>query len=247
MLPGATARPLATGSGLRLRLGNSMGAEWFQRLGDVPGLDYTPPVVVDRTALPRYDAAPEIRHYDVEDRPLTVVSWGWEPDEDDPEASVSSAAPATAHLREVLEDGWAGGDFWPTERLLQRLYEALELPGEGEDYHRALTQVQRALAPRMLAEPDVLDVLEWLASLDVRLLIAYPQAVNRHVPEGGEVFLGNSGFNDLVQLYRREGFLRDALELAELEQRHFPGNGDHWLDDIATRLEAIRGEAIPES
>jgi len=223
-----------------------MGADWFQRLGDIPGLDYTSPAVVDRTALPRYDARPEIRHYELEDGPRTLVSWGWEPDEDDPEASIGSLAPATAHLREALEDGWTGEEFWPTEQLLQRLYEALELPGEGEDYHRALTQVQRALAPRKLAEPDILDVLEALASLDVRLLLAYPAAVTRHIPEGGQVFLGNSGFNDLIQLYRREGFLRDALELAELEQQHFPGNGDHWLNDVATRLEAIRNEAPPE-
>ncbi len=230
-----------------MRRAVTMGAEWFQRLGDIPGLDYTSPLVVDRTALPRYDAEPEIRRYELGDGPRTFLSWGFEPDENLPGASTSRHAPATAHLREALEDGWRGEEFWPTERLLQRLFEALELPGEGEDYHRALTQVQRALAPRKLAEPDILDVLESLASLDVRLLLAYPAAVTSHVPEGGQVFLGNSGFNDLIQLYRREGFLRDALELAELEQQHFPGNGDHWLNDVASRLEAMRNEATPET
>lgn len=76
-----------------------MAAAWFHCLGDVPGLDYSPPVAVDRVALPRHDATPENR----DDLPISgYLSWGtvWEPippeERDDDEDARRLSAPSSS-------------------------------------------------------------------------------------------------------------------------------------------------------
>lgn len=225
-----------------------MGAEWFRRLGDIPGLEYSPPLAVDRTRLPRHDSEPEIRRVELDDQVREYLSWGTKPIDGEPggePAWTSLTSPAIEHLKEALGDAWPGGDLCPTETVLKRLYEALELPGTVEDYHGALTQVRYVLQMRKLAEPAVLDALESLAWLDVRLVLGHPAAFTYEDPEPGHAgFLGIAGFNDLIRLYRGEGFLREALQVAELLQQ-FPVD-DSWLSDLQGRLEIIRSEGVAE-
>lgn len=124
------------------------------------------------------------------------LSWGEKLIDDEPggdPARGSLASPADEHLKEPLGDGWRGGDLCPTESLLERLYEALELPGEFEDYHRALSQVRFVLKARMLAEPGVLDALESLAWLDVRLVLGRRGAFTRDPEPGHAAFLSIAG------------------------------------------------------
>jgi hypothetical protein len=232
-----------------------MAAAWFRRLGDVPGLDYSPPVVVDRNALPRHDATPENR----DDLPASgYLSWGtvWEPippeereedDDEDAEWTRDLGAPVTDHLRAYVPDDsgvhrLVRPDGPATPRLLQRLWEGLELPGRPYDYHAAIEHVREMLYPRRLDEPVVLEAVESLAWLDIRLVLACPYAVLVETAEGDEHFYGMSAFGGLIRIYRTEGFMREALEVAELAER-FPSPPKR-LADLQARLETMRGETV---
>jgi hypothetical protein len=236
-----------------------MAAEWFRRLGDVPGLDYGPPVVVDREALPRHDAEPDNRDG------ISIggyLSWGtvWEPvrpeerepDDDEDGGAVWSRdleAPVTEYLREYLDhDAEHGLARVRAERplatpdLLRRLWEGLELPGRPYDYHVAIERVREMLFARRLDEAEVMETVESLAWLDVRLVLACPHAVLVQTDEGDEHFYGMSAFDALIRLYQTEGFMREALEVAELAER-FPAPAKR-VSDLRARLETIRSETV---
>jgi hypothetical protein len=233
-----------------------MAAVWFRRLGDVPGLDYSPPVVVDREALPRHDATPENR----EDLPISgYLSWGtvWEPippdereddDDEDSEWSRDIVAPVTDYLREYLaadadvHRAGARAEGPATPDLLQRLWEGLELPGRPYDYHAAIERVREMLFSRRLAEPEVLERVESLAWLDIRLVLACPYAVLVETGEGADHFHGMSAFDALIRMYRTEGFMREALEVAELGQR-FPAPAKRLLG-LQARIETMLSETV---
>jgi hypothetical protein len=212
-------------------------------LGDVPGLDYSPPVVIDREALPRHDAEPKNR----DDLPISgYLSWGtvWEPmppeereDEED-EWSRDLQAPVTDYLRAFVPEDAVRA----TPDLIQRLWEGLELPGRPYDYHAVIERVRETLFPRRRGEPEVMETVELLAWLDVRLVLACPYAVLVHTSEGDEHFYNMSAFDALIRLYRTEGFMREALEVAELAER-FPSSPKR-LADLRARLETMRGETV---
>lgn len=232
-----------------------MPAQWFRRLGDVPGLDYSPPVVIDREALPRRDAEPKNR----DDLPDSgYLSWGtvWEPmpaeereddDDEDAEWSRDLEAPVTDYLRGyVAEDAGhgvlLGVDRPATPVLLQRLWEGLELPGRPYDFHAAIQRVRKMLFARRLGEPEVMETVESLAWLDVRLVLACPYAVLVDTGDGGEHFYGMSAFDALIRLYQTEGFMREAVEVAELAER-FPAPSKR-LPDLRARLATMQGESV---
>jgi hypothetical protein len=232
-----------------------MAAAWFRRLGDVPGLDYSPPVVVDRAALPRHDATPENR----DDLPVSgYLSWGtaWEPippekreadDDEDAELSRDVGAPVTDYLRAYVPDTSGAhrlvrAEGPATPHLLQRLWEALELPGRPYDYHAAIERAREMLYPRRFHAPEVMETVESLAWLDIRLVLACPYAVLVETSEGDEHFYGMSAFDALIRMYRTEGFMREALEVAELAER-FPSPAKR-LADLQARLETMRVETV---
>jgi len=232
-----------------------MAARWFRRLGDVPGLEYSPPVVIDREALARHDAEPKNRD---DLRIGDYLSWGtvWEampPEEreggedEDVEWSRDLESPVTDHLRGYLAEDAGHGVLLGVDRpaapvLLQRLWEGLELPGRPYDYHAAIERVREMLFPRRLGEPAVMETVESLAWLDIRLVLACPYAVLVQTGEGDEHFYGMSAFDALIRLYRTEGFTREALEVAELAER-FPSSPKR-LADLRARLETMRGETV---
>ena len=79
-------------------------------MGDISGLDYVPPIQIDRASLSDHAKEPEVRQYDFDGEPHVTVSWGLreisEPDaacED--KAWTSLGSPASEHLREFVEDG----------------------------------------------------------------------------------------------------------------------------------------------
>jgi hypothetical protein len=224
-----------------------MSAEWYPRLGDVPGVDYRPPLKVERTSITGHDFQPEVGGYtDAEGQKHSYLSWGWKEvplrpgaDPDTDWASEELAAPVVEHLRDAVEY-----DPAPSPQLLARLREALELPGAPEDYARAIRQTQQHLWPRRLAEPEVLPTIEFLAWLHVRLAIAHPAGAGIliQLSEGGERYCRPSGFETLIRLYRTEGYLKDALAVAELERQHFPAE-ETDLMDIRSRLELVGSES----
>ena len=197
-----------------------MSAEWFPRLGDVPGVEYRSPLAVDRTRIPGHDVQPEVHAYtNIYGEPDTVLHWGW---------GNSDWAPVRQHMERIF-----GDEGTSTERLLRRLWEALELPGEPVDYHWVLRPALERLWSRRLAEPDVLARVESLAWVDIRLVLAFPRecyVLVRPMDESGERYNRLAAFQTLIRLYVGEGFLRTALEVAELERHHFPVEGGDLAD-----------------
>jgi hypothetical protein len=210
---------------------------WYRRMGDIPGLDYSPPVRVNRETLPGHDREPEIR--EIEALPgeyWSFLSWPGMVEEppgpdDDPEEGPAYRpldSPPREHLTDALDDASIA-----TDMLVGRLWEALELPGGPEDYRSALDRVCERLEERKLTEPSVLQTVESIAWLAVRLATAC-----RDIAIADK--WSNVGFRTLIDLYRGEGFLREALEVAELERPFL--SDPYMIDDFEGRLETIRGE-----
>jgi hypothetical protein len=136
----------------------------------------------------------------------------------------------------------AEGAVRATPALLQRLWEGLELPGRPFDYHAAIERVREMLFPRRSDEPEMMETVELLAWLDIRLVLACSYAVLLQTDEGDEHFYGMCAFDALIRLYRTEGFTREALEVAELAER-FPSSPNR-LADLRARVETMRGETV---
>lgn len=215
-----------------------MSSKWFPRLGDVPGIDYISPLSLDRTRLRGHDVQGEVRpHTNIHGEPDAYVVWN---DLDTDWESRNGWAPVREHLERALDN-----PATPTKRLLQRLWEGLELPGEPVDYHWVLGAVLERLWSRRLAEPEVLTTVETLAWVHIRLTIAFPReclVLVRPLEESGERYNRVQAFQTLIRLYVAEGFLQAALEVAELEHQHFPVKEDD-LADVRSRLAGVGAEA----
>jgi hypothetical protein len=206
-------------------------------MGDIPGLEYEPPVPVDRTRLEYHDLVPEIHRYkDLDGRAIESLWWEYPAErEEDEEGTSSSPAHKVA---------FGGFDReLATSTLLKRLWEGVELPGEGSDYHFAIQGVAGALWSRRKTEPEQLPWIEYLCWLDIRLIRALPDAVRDDYadrrPSGSE-FYGVSAFNTLISMYEREGFLQEALAVARIAGEF--DQGQHQIEEIDGRLAMLRAE-----
>jgi hypothetical protein len=169
--------------------------EWFKGLGEIPGVDYAGDPRVDRSMLVGHDCVPVVR--------LKSLSWPME-------GGTTSASPAARHAR-----GRGVKSQAAMPELLLNMTEALELPGIASDYHFIIQGcVEKLWAPRRRREePQVFEIVERLCWLDIRLIEAKPNSVRI---ESGikRSFVHIVAFPLLIDLYEREGFLREALEVA---------------------------------
>ena len=196
--------------------------EWFPRFGNIPGISYIRPQSVDASRLPGFGAVPELQVYDFDGKRLESLLWSYE-------GITTSASPAQAH--EGSGDDSAG--------LLEACYEGLELPGGSSDYHFLIQGTASQLWKRRRQEPDTLEHVERLCWLDVELVEACPQAITNeysHEP----TFYQVETFGLLINLYEREGFLREALDVAERAARS--GQGFDVRDQLAARVAAVDSE-----
>lgn len=178
-----------------------MSVEWFRRFADIPGVGYSGSAGVDRLRLKGHDAVPEIyTHREDGPGPAQTLMWG-----------DTSASPAH-------ERAYSDMEGMTTAKLLRHLGEALELPGEPTDYHFAIQGAATTLWSRRRVEPDVLDEVERLCRLDIRLVQARPNAItDEYGAEHG--FYSVTSFKTLITLYEREGAIREALEVASVAER----------------------------
>jgi hypothetical protein len=210
---------------------------WFKRLGDIPGIDYKSPVEVDRESLPGHDAVPrQTRIALFEGRELDRLTWESEQIDDDG-IGTSGRSPAQAHA-------WAPDrEELTSEELLARLWEALELPGEPSDYHFAMQSAAGMLWRSKREEPEAVRWCEYLYLLDVRLIEVSPEALaNEFATDDGtqDPFYQASAFHSLPTLYEREGFLGEALRIAEIGTRF--GQGKERVEGLEERIAAVRAE-----
>jgi hypothetical protein len=173
---------------------------WFRRIADIPGLDYPGSKGVDRSRLPGHNARPTTETFTADGERHQALTWRTS-------GGTTSASPA-AQLKS--DDDSAAG-------LLRHVNEVLELPGEPSDYHFAIQHVIECLWERR--EPETLAELERLCWLDIRLLEAAPKAIAYKDNDGVTRFPSVFAFFRLITLYEQDGFLHDALAVAERGRR----------------------------
>jgi hypothetical protein len=174
---------------------------WYRRLADVPGVGHAPAVSVNRKKLKGNDLVPEVRVFSLDGKKHESLSW----------AGGESQSPAKEHTAASPRETSAAA-------ALKHLAEVLELPGEPADYHFALQGCVESLHRQRRDDPAVYAEMERLCLLNIRLLEACPSAVE--FENGGETrYFRILAFAYLVGLYSQEGFLKEALEVAERSAR----------------------------
>src|SRR5262245_38159974 len=193
-----------------------MAYEWFPRLGDVPELDYEPLLEVDRRALPGHQLEAQVEHHEPlysrsEAEAQGLGAWAAEPRESVTWGSGNdeyggSQSPASQHARQYQEPE----NEAPAETL-QRVVEAVELPGSRSDYHFLMMHAWGALWKERHQDPRAYRWIEELCQVDLRLLALGPELVfaESHWDDREKGFPVQPAANQLIQLYEREGFVQE--------------------------------------
>jgi hypothetical protein len=198
--------------------------EWFRRLGDIPGVDYARDPRVNRSKLPGHDDVPETISHEFQGTRRTGLSW--------PIGSGSgSASPAQRH--HSVKSGATAAE------LLLHMTEGLELPGIPSDYHFIIQGSVEALWTRRREEPEVFEVVEKLCWLDISLIRAKPGSVSIET-SSKQNLVRVIAFQRLIDLYEREGFLRDALYVATLAASF--EQGDVYVERLRDRIATLDAE-----
>lgn len=206
------------------RYADDTGTPWFPSLAEVPGLSYTTPQDVDRAALPGHDAVPQVFEYGFDDKTRRSLTWSTPSGE-------MGASPAHQ---------WAFGDGEKTGARdeLRRLREALELPGALSDYHFAIQRAAETAYKGRREEPALIGEAERLWWLYVELVETHPSTVHHSQGESYRV----NAYERLVRLYEGEGYLTEALEIAERGL----ASGQQHLSSTTERLRANLAELEAE-
>lgn len=170
---------------------------WFKRLGDVPGIEYSPPS--GTRALKAAAAVPHVSY--TSEHGDQTLTW-----------TLPSGEEGDSPVRERTYSV-DFGEF-DTAKVLRHLAGTLELPGEPVDYHFALQGAISTLWGRRRTEPEVFAEVERLGLLDIGLIEAFP--VVAEVGYGREGYLRILAFGHLVTIYEREGAWAEALRIATI-------------------------------
>lgn len=201
--------------------------EWFRRLADVPGVGYTGDAQVKRSTLPGHDTVPRLRVYtSFEGKRQESLFWPAPTGE-------TGQSPASLHVGGVSSQRLVD----PSGALLQSLHEVLELPSIASDYHFAIQRCVEELWKRRRQEPGLLSEVERLCWLDLRLVEARPETI-AYERDGNVEFAGVLAFGHLIELYSREGFLNEALDVAERGARLNQNTPVMELRERLARIEA---------
>lgn len=201
--------------------------EWFQRLADVPGVDYTGDRAVRRSTLAGHDAVPRTVSHMIEGKRREYLMWRTKDGE-------TSASPASQHAMSSSLSRTAGS----SEVLLRTLGEVLELPGLATDYHFAILGCVEELWKRRRQEPGMLSEVERLCWIDVYLVEARPSTI-LFDRDGKSEFARVPAFGHLIQLYEREGFLLEAIEVAQRAERF---GAESAVERLRVRLAQVESE-----
>ncbi len=190
---------------------------WFRRLGDVPQVGYAGSPRVDRLRLPGHDATPDPR----------FGSWPT------PDGSTSQS-PAKGHFGYEEEKG-------DPDAILQRVLEAIELPGTPTDYHFILLPGIEALWRAARYNPELIEQIEALCLLDLRLVEAYPTIVEFETPRG-MTYVRIPAFDLLIRLYRENGFFEEARDIARRAHRF--DNGGREAEAVEEAVKCLKEEDV---
>lgn len=197
--------------------------QWFPRFAAISGVTYATPAGLDVGKLKARGTRPRVDRWP--DMPPSL-SWPM------PGGSTSQAPAAGHYLNDPRKA--------TTARVLRNLAEALELPGEAEDYHFAIQNVVSLLRSRRGEGMHVLVELERLCWLDLQLIQAHPQAVRYEHREGHLAYVSVTAFKTLLDLYLTEGALAEADRVVQLAQRF--EQDLPLLDKARARVAALAAE-----
>lgn len=201
---------------------------WFQRLADIPGVNYPGSPGVQRTRLPGHNLKPELHRSDFGGRRHEYLSW------EHRDGTSSSASPA-----KNWETQPQPADASP-QAILHHLSEVLELPGEPSDYHFAMQGCFERLWSLRREHPWVVNEIEKLCWLDIRLLEALPDTLRHQQTDGTFFYARSIAFERLIQMYERNGYLAEALDVAQRATRFHAD--DTILKPLRDRLERLEAE-----
>src|SRR5262245_39755570 len=198
---------------------------WFRRLAEVPQVGYESGSGVDRSLLPGHNDTPEFHYHDYEgNRDISLL---WPMGQGSTSASPAKSWEPTQRQGETI-----------VEFKLRRLNEKLELPGTLSDYHFAIQGCHDELSRLTRQSPQVMEVIETLCWLDIRLIEHFPDTITYE--SGGEkAFFGVSAFHRLISLYQKEGYLDEALRIAQIAEKY---RHAHNLEDLQQRITLIEAE-----
>lgn len=206
-----------------------MSAVWFARFGDIPGVTYQTPAGIDRSKLPGATARPEVIRFQVDGKLAEGLSWPGRG-----RTISTSQAPASQHA-DINTDRTVSA-----EKVMKRLAEVLELPGEPSDYHFAIQHTVEHLWFKARSSPALLSDLERLVWHDIELARAVPAAfyIDR---DGGRQWFRITGLARLIRMYEREGAWHEALDVARIASTEFDQLHEE-LEDLTERVAAFEAE-----
>ncbi len=215
--------------------------KWFRRLAEAPRIEYKPDPAIDRLQLPGHDAVPKINHYEFNGRRQESMSWPME-------AGSTGAPPAQTWKTTPRKNETEA------QTTLRKLREALELPGTLRSYHFAIQACHDALRGFAREEPWVFEEVEQLCWLDIRLINEYPETITlepitiddeglakmANERRGARNFFSVTAFHQLISMYEREGYLREAHEVVRIGQKfeQCPGK----VEEIEERINRVEAE-----
>lgn len=200
--------------------------KWFPRFAEIPGIRYESPERVDFRSLSGRGSVPKINYYDFGGKRSKSLSW-------EHDNGSSSASPAH-HYETQPRPGES-----EAQTLLRQIYENLELPGILSDYHFALQRTHDELHSFVRKEPWVVEEIEKLCRLNIQLLEKYPETISYENEEGTH-FAGVTAFRRLIGIYKEEGYLREALEIARISTRFHYGTQE--VEELEDRLKLLESE-----
>jgi hypothetical protein len=195
---------------------------WYRCFAEVPGVGYQSDSE-RRAKLPERDATPQVQSFNFSGSRTTSLSW--------PTRTGSTSASPVHEL--------AFGDYRKesSNQARERVLNALELPGELLDYHFAIQGIAELLYQRRRSEPGNLEFIEWLASWDARLVETHEQLFRVNQDGGG--YFSVFAFSFLIDLHEREGYLHEALALAERFSRF---RSSDPVEKLRARVAQLRAE-----
>ena len=176
--------------------------KWFRRFSEVPGVRYKGNPGLYRPQLPEHATLPRSGSHEIVGMHRDYVSWPM---------LFGTGTTSASPVKQWTTQPRSGES--PALTRLRQLYESLELPGELLDYHFAIQGCCSELWRLRQEEPWIFAELERLCWLDIRLIQAYPDIVQ---VKNERAFLLVTTLQHLIALYEQEGYLYDALQVAEI-------------------------------
>jgi hypothetical protein len=200
--------------------------KWFRSFAEVPGVEYKGNPGLYHPQLPEHATLPRSGYSAIAVAHRDYLSW---PMLSGP--GTTSASPVKQWTTQP-RDGES-----PAQTRLRQLYESLELPGELLDYHFAIQGCCSELWRLRREELWVFAELELLCWLDIRLIQAYPNIMQAN---NEREFLLVTTLQHLIALYEQEGYLYEALQVAEIAAKF--NQQEPALERIKLRIANLEAE-----